>query len=207
MLDQGLIHRIACGRALRHLRSRVAQVLQATARKGDLICRLGGEEFLVVALDIEPAGAFQLAERFGMQYMDSDGQKKFPVVIHRTSIGCYERTLALLIEKYAGALPTWMAPIQVKVLPITDRTADASVEIQKSLEQYGFRVETDLRNEKIGFKIREAQMQKVPYMLVIGDKEVESNTVSVRSRKDGDMGSMDVDAFVEKIAVEISSKV
>ena len=161
-----------------------------------------GKEDTLVTIQID----FQLAERFGMQYMDSDGQKKFPVVIHRTSIGCYERTLALLIEKYAGALPTWMAPVQVKVLPITDRTADASVEMQKSLEQYGIRVETDLRNEKIGFKIREAQMNKIPYMLVIGDKEIEQGLVAVRSRKDGDLGTMTLADFRAKLLDEIATK-
>ena len=160
-----------------------------------------GKEDTLVTIQID----FQLAERFGMQYMDSDGLKKYPVVIHRTSIGCYERTLALLIEKYAGALPAWMAPVQVKVLPITDRTADAS-EIQKSLEQYGIRVETDLRNEKIGFKIREAQMQKIPYMLVIGDKEIEQGLVAVRSRKDGDLGTMTLADFRAKLLEEIATK-
>ncbi len=161
-----------------------------------------GKEDTLITIQID----FQLAERFGMMYTDSDGQKKYPVVIHRTSIGCYERTLALLIEKYAGALPTWIAPVQVKVLPITDRAADASVEVAKSLEQYGIRVETDLRNEKIGFKIREAQMQKTPYMLILGDKEVEQNVVSVRSRKDGDLGVMSLDDFRAKLLEEIATR-
>jgi len=161
-----------------------------------------GKEDTLITIQID----FQLAERFGMMYTDSDGQKKYPVVIHRTSIGCYERTLALLIEKYAGALPTWMSPVQVKVLPITDRAADASVEVAKSLEQYGIRVETDLRNEKIGFKIREAQMQKTPYMLILGDKEIEQNVVSVRSRKDGDLGTMTLDDFRAKLLEEIATK-
>ncbi len=161
-----------------------------------------GKEDTLITIQID----FQLAERFGMMYTDSDGQKKYPVVIHRTSIGCYERTLALLIEKYAGALPTWIAPVQVKVLPITDRAADASVKVAKSLEQYGIRVETDLRNEKIGFKIREAQMQKTPYMLILGDKEVEQNVVSVRSRKDGDFGTMTLDDFRAKLLEEIATR-
>jgi threonyl-tRNA synthetase len=161
-----------------------------------------GKEDTLITIQID----FQLAERFGMMYTDSDGQKKYPVVIHRTSIGCYERTLALLIEKYAGALPAWIAPVQVKVLPITDRAADASVEVAKSLEQYGIRVETDLRNEKIGFKIREAQMQKTPYMLILGDKEVEQNVVSVRSRKDWDLGTMTLDDFRAKLLDEIATK-
>jgi len=161
-----------------------------------------GKEDTLITIQID----FQLAERFGMMYTDSDGQKKYPVVIHRTSIGCYERTLALLIEKYAGALPTWIAPVQVKVLPITDRAADASVAVAKSLEQYGVRVETDLRNEKIGFKIREAQMQKIPYMLILGDKEVEQDVISVRSRKDGDLGTMTLDDFRAKLLEEVATR-
>jgi threonyl-tRNA synthetase len=161
-----------------------------------------GKEDTLITIQID----FQLAERFGMQYADSDGQKKYPVVIHRTSIGCYERTLALLIEKYAGALPTWIAPVQVKVLPITDRASEASLAAAKSLEQYGIRVETDLRNEKIGFKIREAQLQKTPYMLVLGDKEVEGNVVSVRSRKDGDLGVMKLEDFRAKLLEEIATR-
>jgi threonyl-tRNA synthetase len=149
---------------------------------------------------------FQLAERYGMVYTDSDGQKKYPVVIHRTSLGCYERTLALLIEKYAGAFPTWLAPVQVKVLPITDRAAERCVEIEKYLAARGVRVETDLRNEKIGFKIREAQMQKVPYMLVLGDKEVESGLLSVRSRKNGDLGTKSLEEFSAMLLDEIATK-
>ncbi len=161
-----------------------------------------GKEDTLITIQID----FQLAQRFGMVYADSDGQKKYPVVIHRTSIGCYERTLALLIEKYAGALPTWIAPVQVKVLPITDRAAEASTAVAKSLEARGVRAETDLRNEKIGFKIREAQMQKIPYMLVLGDKEVEQNVVSVRSRKDGDLGVMPLETFAAKLLEEIATR-
>lgn len=161
-----------------------------------------GKEDTLVTIQID----FQLAERFGMVYTDADGEKKYPVVIHRTSIGCYERTLALLIEKYAGAFPTWLAPVQVKVLPITDRAAEACVAVKDKLEALGVRVECDLRNEKIGFKIREAQMQKVPYMLVLGDKEVEENLVAVRSRKDGDLGTHTLDEFIGKLLTEIASK-
>ncbi|MEG1547584.1 MAG: threonine--tRNA ligase [Clostridia bacterium] len=161
-----------------------------------------GKEDTLITIQID----FQLAERFGMVYTDSDGEKKYPVVIHRTSIGCYERTLALLIEKYAGALPTWLAPVQVKVLPLTDRTADASDKIRLELEKYGVRAECDPRNEKIGFKIREAQMQKIPYMLVIGDKEIENGVVAVRSRKDGDLGTMPLDAFIKDLVAEIAAK-
>ncbi len=161
-----------------------------------------GKEDTLITIQID----FQLAERFGMVYTDSDGEKKHPVVIHRTSIGCYERTLALLIEKYAGALPTWLAPVQVKILPITDRTSEESERINGELEKYGIRAECDLRNEKIGFKIREAQMQKIPYMLVIGDKELENGVVAVRSRKNGDLGTMTLEQFVKDLTAEIMSK-
>ena len=161
-----------------------------------------GKEDTLITIQID----FQLAERYGMVYTDSDGQKKYPVVIHRTSIGCYERTLALLIEKYAGALPTWLSPTQVKVLPITDRAAERCLEVQKYLEARGVRVETDLRNEKIGFKIREAQMQKTPYMLVLGDKEVEQGLVAVRSRKSGDLGAATIEEFTAQLLDEIASR-
>ena len=161
-----------------------------------------GKEDTLITIQID----FQLAERFGMVYTDSDGEKKHPVVLHRTSIGCYERTLALLIEKYAGALPTWLAPVQVKVLAMTDRTHEAAEKIKKELDKYGFRVETDLRNEKIGFKIREAQLQKTPYMLIIGDKEVENGVVAVRSRKNGDMGAMRLNEFAQALIVEVTTK-
>ena len=161
-----------------------------------------GKEDTLITIQID----FQLAERFGMVYTDVDGEKKYPYVIHRTSIGCYERTLALLIEKYAGALPTWIAPVQVKVLPITDRAAEACKKLAGDLSNLGVRVETDLRNEKIGFKIRESQMQKIPYMLVLGDKEVENGMVSVRSRRDGDLGAMTVDEFTRKLLTEISTR-
>ena len=161
-----------------------------------------GKEDTLITIQID----FQLAERFEMLYTDSDGEKKHPVVIHRTSIGCYERTLALLIEKYAGAFPAWLAPIQVKVLPITDRTAEQAAETAKVLQNLDFRVETDLRNEKIGFKIREAQVQKIPYMLVIGDKEAESGMVAVRSRKDGDLGTMTLESFTEKLKLEVDTR-
>ncbi len=161
-----------------------------------------GKEDTLITIQID----FQLAERFGMTYVDSDGTKKYPYVIHRTSIGCYERTLALLIEKYAGAFPVWLAPVQVKVLAMTDRTHDAALKISGDLERLGIRSECDLRNEKIGFKIREAQMQKVPYMLIIGDKEVENGVVAVRARKEGDLGSMPLDDFIIRIGREIDTK-
>ncbi len=162
-----------------------------------------GKEDTLVTIQIDQ----MLAEKFGMEYVDRDGQKKNPYIIHRTSIGCYERTLALLIEKYAGAFPTWLAPTQVKILPIADRHLDFAYEVKKKLEAKGIlRVEIDDRSEKLGFKLREAQLEKSPYMVVIGDKDVEANAVSVRSRKAGDMGSMDVDAFVDMIVDEVENK-
>ena len=161
-----------------------------------------GKEDTLITIQID----FQLAERFGLMYTDADGEKKYPVVLHRTSIGCYERTLALLIEKYAGAFPTWLAPAQVKVLAMTDRTQDAAENVARELEKYGIRVERDMRNEKIGFKIREAQLQKVPYMLIIGDKEVENGVVAVRSRKGGDLGTMPLADFIRRINEEILTK-
>ncbi len=162
-----------------------------------------GKEDTLITVQID----FLLAEKYGMVYVDRDGQKKYPYVIHRTSIGCYERTLALLLEKYAGALPTWLAPVQVKLLPIIDKQHGYAKEVRDKLQSYGLRVETDLRNEKIGYKIREAQMEKVPYMLVIGDKEMENGQVAVRSRKEGDLGPMSLDQFIEKITGEVRNRV
>lgn len=162
-----------------------------------------GKEDTLITIQIDQ----MLAEKFGMEYVDKDGTKKNPYIIHRTSIGCYERTLALLIEKYAGAFPLWLAPEQVRVLPISERQADAAAEVADKLKAAGLRCELDTRNEKIGYKIREAQMQKVPYMLVIGDREAESGEVSVRSRKDGDIGSMTADAFLLKALDEVAKKV
>ena len=162
-----------------------------------------GKEDTLITIQID----FQLAERFGMVYTDRDGEKKHPIVIHRTSIGCYERTLALLIEKYAGALPTWLMPTQVKVLAMTDRNHDTCNVIKQRMLDAGIRVECDLRNEKIGYKIREAQMQKTPYMLIIGDKEAEQNVVAVRSRSEGDLGTMRLEDFLAKIQQEIADKV
>ncbi len=161
-----------------------------------------GKEDTLVTVQID----FQLAERFGMEYVDSDGTKKYPYVIHRTSIGCYERTLALLLEKYAGALPTWLAPTQVKILPIADAHHDYAYTVREMLAEQGVRVEVDSRNEKIGYKIREAQMDKVPYMLVIGGKECEEGTVSVRARRAADLGTMTKEAFCEMLLDEIKTK-
>ena len=162
-----------------------------------------GKEDTLITVQID----FQLAEQFGMEYTDSDGSKKHPYIIHRTSIGCYERTLALLLEKYAGALPLWMAPEQVRILPVTDRTLEYSKGIQKKLQAMGVRVEIDSRSEKVGYKIRQAQLEKVPYMLVLGDKDEEAGTVSVRNRKDGETEVMAPEAFFEKIEKEIKEKV
>lgn len=158
-----------------------------------------GKEDTLITIQID----FQLAKKFDMEYIDRDGQKKHPYVIHRTSIGCYERTLALLIEKYAGAFPTWMSPIQARILSLTEKHQDYALEIKKLLQSEKIRVEVDLRNEKIGYKIREAQVEKIPYMLVVGDKEMENRAVSIRSRKDGDIGSICIDEFIEKIKKEI----
>lgn len=161
-----------------------------------------GKEDTLVTIQIDQ----MLAEKFGMEYVDKDGIKKNPYIIHRTSIGCYERTLALLIEKYAGAFPTWLAPVQVKLLPIADRHLDYLLEAKKALEAKGIRCEVDDRSEKIGFKIRSAQLEKVPYMLLAGDKDIENNTVSLRTRSGGDKGAMTLDEFVEKIVAEVESK-
>lgn len=158
-----------------------------------------GKEDTLITIQIDQ----MLAEKFGMEYTDSDGTKKHPYIIHRTSIGCYERTLALLIEKYAGAFPTWLAPVQVKVIPISEKHADYAEKVTKALQAKDFRVETDYRNEKIGYKIRQAQLEKVPYMLVMGDKEIEEGKVSVRSREQGDIGIMTLDEFTDKISAEL----
>ena len=162
-----------------------------------------GKEDTLITIQIDQ----MLAEKFGMEYVDRDGTKKNPYIIHRTSIGCYERTLALLIEKYVGAFPTWLAPVQVKLLPIADRHQPYVFEVAKELEKYGLRVEVDDRSEKIGYKIREAQMEKVPFMLVAGDKEQEDGTVAVRARKEGDKGTMSVSDFVALIREHIDNKI
>ncbi|MBQ4145498.1 MAG: threonine--tRNA ligase, partial [Clostridia bacterium] len=161
-----------------------------------------GKEDTLVTVQID----FQLAERFGMEYIDSEGKKQYPYVIHRTSLGCYERTLALLLEKYAGALPTWIAPIQVKILPISEHYIDYANQVKAKLMEKRIRVELDDRNEKIGYKIREAQLDKVPYMLVVGEKEQVDNAVAVRSRKDGDRGAMSIDEFIALIEKEVAEK-
>ena len=160
-----------------------------------------GKEDTLVTIQID----MLLAKQFGMEYVDVDGQKKIPYIIHRTSLGCYERTLAYLIEEYAGALPCWMAPKQVRFLPVTDRAADRCAELVKALNAKGYRAEADYRNEKIGKKIREAQIEKVPYMVVVGDRDLENGTVSPRHRAAGDLGAMsfeDFEALLKKVVDE-----
>ena len=161
-----------------------------------------GKEDTLVTIQID----MLLAERFGMYYIDENGEKKLPYIIHRTSLGCYERTLAYLIEEYAGALPTWMAPEQVRFLPVTDRASDYCAEQAKKLEALGFRVEVDYRNEKIGKKIREAQLEKIPYMVVVGDRDMENGTVSPRHRADGDLGAMSMEDFTALLKDVVDSK-
>ena len=161
-----------------------------------------GKEDTLITIQID----MLLAQKFGMEYVDADGQKKTPYIIHRTSMGCYERTLALLIEKYAGALPTWMAPEQVRILTITDRANDYAYGLREKLLALGCRVEVDDRNEKIGKKIREGQMEKVPYMLVVGDRDVENGTVSVRHRAEGDLGAMTYDQFAALFTDVVANK-
>ena len=162
-----------------------------------------GKEDTLITIQIDQ----MLAEKFGMEYVDKDGTRKNPYIIHRTSIGCYERTLALLIEKYAGAFPLWLAPVQVKILPIADRHHEYAQKIKDALANAGIiRVEVDDRAEKIGYKIREAQLEKIPYMLVLGDKDIENAAVSVRSRSEGDLGSTSIDELIKKLLEEINSK-
>ena len=161
-----------------------------------------GKEDTLITIQID----MLLAKKFGMEYVDSDNTMKTPYIIHRTSMGCYERTLALLIEKYAGALPTWMAPVQVRMLPIGDEQVAYCDDIARKLTNLGVRVEVDRRNETIGYKLRNAQLEKLPYMIVVGAKEVEANTVAVRSRKDGEKGAMSIDAFIAELMTEIAEK-
>ena len=161
-----------------------------------------GKEDTIVTIQIDQ----MLAEKFGMEYVDVDGTKKRPYIIHRTSLGCYERTLAYLIEKYAGALPLWMSPEQVRILPVTDRAKEYGENIADRMTKLGLRVTVDSRNEKIGYKIRQAQLEKIPYFFIVGDKEVEDNTISLRSRKDGDLGASAVEDVIAKIVTENAEK-
>lgn len=161
-----------------------------------------GKEDTIITVQID----FSLADRFNMTYVDKDGEKKRPIIIHRTSIGCYERTLAMLIEKYAGSFPTWLAPVQVKVLPISEKYHDYTEKVVKTLQNNGIRVEGDYRAEKIGYKIREGRMERVPYLLIVGEKEALNNEVAVRSRKNGDEGAVDLNTFTDRILKEIATK-
>jgi len=161
-----------------------------------------GKEDTIITLQVD----FALAERFDLYYVDQNDEKQRPYIIHRSSIGCYERTLAMLIEKYAGAFPVWLAPEQVRVLSITNRSDGYIHDAVKKMRKRGIRVASDLRNEKIGYKIREAQMERIPYVLIVGDKEVTDGTVAVRRREEGDIGAMDLDAFLELIDKEIEEK-
>ena len=157
-----------------------------------------GKEDTLITLQVD----MFLAENFDMTYVDENGVKVRPYIIHRTSMGCYERTIALLIEKYKGAFPVWMAPEQVRVMSLTERTQDAVREIVEKLRYAGIRAEADIRNEKIGYKIRSGQLDKIPYMLIIGDKEAESGQVSVRSRSEGDLGQMPIEDFIARVTEE-----
>ncbi len=161
-----------------------------------------GKEDTLITIQID----MLLAEKFGMYYIDENGQKQLPYIIHRTSMGCYERTLALLNEQYAGAMPTWLAPEQVRLLPVTDRAADYCYDLARKLEAGGYRATVDARNEKIGKKIREGQLEKVPYMLVVGDRDMENNTVSPRHRSKGDMGAMSFAAFTAILQEAVATK-
>ena len=148
---------------------------------------------------------FCLPQKFELSYIDEHGQKKTPVVLHRAILGSIDRFIAYILEETKGALPTWIAPVQIKILPISDKHKEYAEKLKEKLEEYDIRVELDEREEKIGYKIREAQLQKIPYMLIVGDKEVEANAVGVRSRKDGDIGAMSVEDFINKIEEEIKT--
>ena len=148
---------------------------------------------------------FQLPQRFNLHYIDKDGNKKTPIMVHRALFGSFDRFIGIITEHFAGAFPTWLAPVQVRILPIADSHKEYAEKLKENLEEYDIRVELDEREEKIGYKIREAQLQKIPYMLIVGDKEVEANAVGVRSRKDGDIGAMSVEDFINKIEEEIKT--
>jgi threonyl-tRNA synthetase len=161
-----------------------------------------GKEDTLVTIQID----MLLAEKFGMEYVDKDGKKKRPYIIHRTSLGCYERTLAYMIEKYAGAMPLWLAPEQVRVIPVTDRSQDYADKAFQALRDAGFRVEMDDRSEKVGYKIREAQVQKIPYALVLGEKDEAAGVISVRDRKTGETQQMSLEDLIAKLTEEVETK-
>jgi threonyl-tRNA synthetase len=162
-----------------------------------------GKEDTIITVQID----FALPERFNMTYIDENNEKQHPYIIHRTSIGCYERTLAMLIEKYAGAFPTWLAPVQTKIIPVSDDQLDYAYQIKEELEKEDIRVEVDARTEQVGYKIREAQVEQVPYMLIVGSREEENGTVSVRERREGDLGTSPLAEFKDRIIEEIENKV
>jgi len=171
--------------------------------KLDIQCKnVFGKEDTIVTIQID----MLLAKKFGMEYTDRDNTTKTPYIIHRTSLGCYERTLALLIEKYAGALPVWLSPTQVTVIPVVSDFADYAAEVTNALKANGVRAELDDRNEKLGYRIREAQLSKVPYMLVVGEDEMNTRSVTARARKEGEGGKFTLDEFIDKIVDEINTK-
>ena len=171
--------------------------------KLDIQCKnVFGKEDTIVTIQID----MLLAKKFGMEYVDRDNTMKTPYIIHRTSMGCYERTLALLLEKYAGALPLWLAPTQVTVIPVVADFADYGAEVAEALKARGIRAELDDRNEKLGYRIREAQLEKVPYMVVVGEDEMNSRSVTVRARKEGEGGKFTLDEFINKVVEEIETK-
>ncbi len=162
-----------------------------------------GKEDTIITVQID----FQLASRFGMTYTDKDGERRHPYIIHRTSVGCYERTLALLIEKYAGAMPLWLAPTQVRVMPISEKHVDAAYDVKNRLQAAGLRVEVDARDEKIGKKIKEGQLEKIPYFIILGEKEIADGVYAVRSRTEGDIGQMQPEPFIERLLDEVKRRV
>ena len=161
-----------------------------------------GKEDTIITIQLD----FAASHSFDMTYVDENGEKAYPFVIHRSGIGCYERTLALLIEKFGGAFPLWLAPTQVKVIAVTDRAKEYALKITEEMKSIGLRAEADVRNEKVGYKIREAQLDKVPYMFIVGDNEVQNSTVSVRSRKEGDLGEQNKEEIYNKLVMEDRSR-
>ena len=162
-----------------------------------------GKEDTIITVQLDNT----IAEKFDMYYVDKDGEKKRPYIIHRSSIGCYERTLAMLIEQFAGQFPTWLCPEQVRILPISDKFHDYGNKILEELKANGIRASVDERAEKIGYKIREARLERIPYQIIIGQKEKENNAISVRSRYLGDEGTKDLDSFINDICKEVRTKV
>ena len=161
-----------------------------------------GKEDTLITIQIDQ----MLAEMFGMEYVAADGTKKTPYIIHRTSLGCYERTLALLIEKYAAAFPLWLAPEQVRLIPIADRHLEYTNGIADKLKAMNIRCSVDERAEKVGYKIRQAQLEKIPCMIILGDNEMQDGTIALRSRRDGDLGTMTFGELAERLAEEIASR-